>query len=68
MITPEELSRLDTTAERVRTLNAETTAERCRRDRIIRELIDRGEKYRAVARASGLSVAAIASVMAGHDD
>lgn len=63
MITATEGSRLDSTAERVRTLNAETTAERSRRNRIVRELIDRGEKYRAVARVAGLSVAAIASIM-----
>jgi len=64
VITAPETDRLATTGERVRTLNAETTAERSRRNRIIRELIDRGEKYRAVARASGLSVAAVAGIMA----
>jgi hypothetical protein len=68
MITTAERARLDTTADRVRTLNAETTAERARRNGIIRELIDRGEKYRAVSRAAGLSVAAIAAVMGGRSD
>jgi hypothetical protein len=67
VITTAEVSRLDTIAERVRTLNAETAAERSRRNELIRELIDRGEKYRAVSRAAALSVGAVAGVMAGSD-
>jgi hypothetical protein len=63
MITAIETSRLATTAERVRTLNAETCAERERRNEIVREMIDRGEKYRAVGRAAGLSPAAICAIM-----
>lgn len=67
MITAGEVLRLARTAERVRTLNAETTAERARRNGLIRELINRGEKFRAVSRAAQLSIGAIAAVMAGSD-
>lgn len=68
MITAGEVTRLAHIAERVRTLNAETDAERARRNGLVRELIDRGEKYRAVCRASGLSIGAVAAVMAGTDE
>lgn len=64
MITADESGRLATTSERVRTLNAEVHAERERRNSIVRTLIDRGVKYRAVAHAAGLSVAAVAGIMA----
>lgn len=67
MITATEASRLATTSERVRTLNAETRAERSRRNEIVVQLIDRGVKYRAVARAANLSVAAVAGIMANQD-
>lgn len=63
VISSAEVRRLSTTAERVRTLNAETTAERLRRDRLVRQLIDRGEKYRSVARAAGLSVGGVAAIV-----
>jgi hypothetical protein len=67
VITAAEVLRLARIADRVRTLNAETTAERARRNGLIRELIERGEKYRAVSRAASLSIGAIAAVMAGSD-
>lgn len=63
VISSSEVLRLSRTAERVRTLNAETTAERERRDRLVRELIDRGEKWRTVARASGMSIGGLARIM-----
>lgn len=67
MISTGEVKRLRTTAERVKTLSAEVAAERDRRNRIIRELINRGELYRAVSRAAGLSVAGIAGIMGWQD-
>jgi hypothetical protein len=67
VITDAESGRLATTGERVRTLNAETRAERSRRNTLIREMIDRGEKYRAVGRAAGLSNAAVAGIMASAE-
>lgn len=63
MITPDEIRRLARTGETVRTLTAELRAERDRRDKLVRELIERGEKYRAVARVVRLSPGTIAAIM-----
>lgn len=63
-LTAGETLRLTTTGERVRTLNAETTAERHRRNGIVREYIDRGEKVRAVARAAGISSTTVMDICA----
>lgn len=67
MIAPASRQRLADTAERVRTLNAETRAERARRNGIIRELIDGGETYRAVARAAGVSLGQVAAILTTTD-
>lgn len=68
MIPETERRRLHSHAERVRTITAELTAERSRRNGIIRELVDvHGHTYRAVGRAAGLSVAQVASILASRD-
>jgi len=64
VITANEAGRLATAGERVRTLHTETQGERGRRNSFVRELIHRGETYRAVAKASGLSVAGVAGIVA----
>lgn len=64
-ISTDELVRLASTVARVRLLHAETRIERGRRNTFVRELIERGERYRSVAQASGLSLAAVAGIAAG---
>jgi hypothetical protein len=68
MIPESERRRLHSHAERVRTITAELTAERSRRNGIIRELVDvQGHPYRAVARAAGLSVAQVGVILSSRD-
>lgn len=67
MISKAEAQRLHSTAEHVRTLAAEIVAERQRRNALMRELIDRGEQYRHVAAAAGVSSTTVADVMAFDD-
>ena len=62
-ISTAEATRLHTMGEHVRTLNAETRAARTSRNDLVRTMMERGEKVRAVALAAGISATLVMDIM-----
>lgn len=63
-----EHARLQASARRIADLVQETRAERKRRDRIIRVLLDRGDKYKDVSRSANRSIGTCAAIAGRRDD
>jgi hypothetical protein len=63
-----EHSRLQASARRIADLVQETRAERRRRDGLIRQLLDRGDKYKHVSKSANRSIGTCAAIAARRDD